>query len=209
MVDDSGDRFLVDRFIPIEGQPIRRMPRGVKVAGPMYEETTDMDSSGADSAFRDDNWATQAQLNRIDQDTALNNDNEPSGRMIGVLFSPSGASVTLIPNSNAKSFFIDFNEDGMQSIQGTKYNFGLTGLGGDSNYPGSDNWDHRHDDDEPIVIVVPFLRVYDDDEFREFFAPEDWVTPTDTSLYESDLRQYIGENAKRIHFNSYTGVSMR
>ncbi|MCZ6837501.1 MAG: prepilin-type N-terminal cleavage/methylation domain-containing protein [Planctomycetota bacterium] len=209
MIDDSGSRFLIDRFIPIPGEPIRRMPRGIKLAGPLFAETTDVDDSAADEDFRDDNWATQAQLTAIDQNSPLDADSEPSGRMIGVLFNPTGGVVSQIPTSNAIGFFIDFNEDGMQSLQGLKYNFGFPGLGGDDDFPGLNNWDHRLDDDEPIVIVVPFLAVYDDVEFREFFEPTDWVSPTNVTQYETDLRQYIGENANRIHFNSYTGVSMR
>ena len=67
-------------------------------------------------------------------------------------------------------------------------------------------------DDEPFVVIAPFLAVYDDDEARELGDTANWDDP---QIYQQDLvglpndPGYITENANRIHFNRYTGVVMR
>ncbi|MCH7604090.1 MAG: hypothetical protein IIB54_15125, partial [Planctomycetes bacterium] len=76
-------------------------------------------------------------------------------------------------------------------------------------FPGILIFEHRLDDDEPVVMIAPYLAVFDDEQFREFSDPASWTDSGGFDTYRKDLRRYLNQNANRIHFNSYTGVAMR
>lgn len=203
-VDNVNNVFL-DRFILIEDMPIRIMPKGIKVAGPMFGESTSMVTTDAD--FRDDNWATQAQLTAIDQSNHLSNNSEPAGRIIAIMFNPDGTPVSANPASGSNASFIDMNRDREQTLVNFAYDF----FTDPSEFPGEADPRHYLDDDEPVVSIVPFLAVFDDEEFRRIFDPGLWLRNVANfrDNRDEDLSLYINENANRIHFNSYTGVAMR
>ena len=202
---------VIDRFEPIEGLAVRRLPRGIKVSGPMYVESSTLITldDGTQIGDLDSYWSTQAQLPSINQQTPLDNTSEPAGRLIGVMFSPDGTTITVNAQSDATASFIDFDRDRLHRINGVTYDYSTAFDNGDFDFPGILIPEHRLDDDEPVVTIAPYLAVYDDEEFREFFDSASW---TDTAGFDNnrqDLRQYLNHNANRIHFNSYTGVAMR
>lgn len=213
----TGESFLddisidvIDRFEPIEGIAIRRLPRGIKVAGPMYlESTAFLDVNGAQAGDLDSYWSTQAQLAGINQLSPLDNTSEPAGRLIGIMFNPDGTTVSVNAQSDASASFIDFDRDRLHRIEGSTYDYNIVFDTGDNDFPGSLIFAHRLDDDEPVVMIAPYLAVFDDEQFREFFEPSTWTDAAGFDNYRQDLRQYLNQNANRIHFNSYTGVAMR
>ena len=82
-----------------------------------------------------------------------------------------------------------------------------------NSFPGGPVYAHFLTGDETIVIVVPYLAVFDDQVARDG-RTNDWTTRPG---YEADLTGdgslanpgYITLNADRIHFNRYTGVVMK
>lgn len=200
---------IIDRFEPIEGVAIRRLPRGIKVAGPMYLESNSfIDVNGSQAGDLDSFWSTQAQLSAINQLSPLDNTSEPAGRLIGVMFNPDGTTISVNAQSDASASFIDFDRDSMQRIQSFTYDFNTNPLNANEN-PGAEVVAHFLDDDEPVVMIAPYLAVYDDEQLREFSEPTTWTGAAGFDAYRQDLRSYLNQNANRIHFNSYTGVAMR
>lgn len=198
---------VIDRFEPIEGVAVRRLPRGIKVAGPMYaDSTTLIDVNGTQAGDLDSYWSTQAQLPSINQLNPLDNNSEPAGRLIGIMFSPDGTTISVNAQSDASASYIDFDRDSMQRIQNVTYAFTDPF---DTANPGAEIADHFLNDDEPVVMIAPYLAVFDDEQFREFFDPASWTDAAGFDNYRQDLRRYLNQNANRIHFNSYTGVAMR
>ena len=195
---------VLDRFEPIEGVAVRRLPRGIKVAGPMYAESFDFidtDGDGVnDSGNLDSFWSTQAQLPAI---------SEPAGRLIGIMFSPDGTTISVNAQSDATASYIDFDSDRLHRIEGGTYDYTTAFANGDDDFPGILIFEHRLDDDEPVVMIAPYLAVFDDEQFREFSDPTSWIDAGGFDAYRQDLRRYLNQNANRIHFNSYTGVAMR
>lgn len=207
--NDQGGYDILDRFQVIPGAPVRRLPRGIKVAGPLYAESDFSNASpDAQTEFRDDQWGTEAEFSKI---RGLSTD-EPAGRLIAVMFGPDGAVTPTNPRSSANAAYIDF-KTGSSSFDpvfldhnGASYNLSsYTGA-----YPSALALAEQYTaDDEPVVTFVPFLAVYDDEEFRELSDTTTWSGAGGLPAFESDLRLYLSENASRIHFNSYTGVALR
>jgi prepilin-type N-terminal cleavage/methylation domain-containing protein len=205
--NDVGDLDIIDRFLPIQGAPVRTMPRGVKVAGPLYVET-DLDNADPQTGFRDDQWGTQSELAKI---TGLANSEAP-GRLIGVMFSPTGAVVSSNAVSSADASYIDFDKPPTPFDPiGINHNGVFYNLSSISTAPPSapSLAEHFENDDEPVVTFAPFVAVYDDEELRELSDATSWTGGSGRAAFEADLRLYLTENASRIHFNSYTGVALR
>ena len=194
---DPGSALIFDRFVPMSDVPVRDLPQGIKVAGPSY--------GISDNAQADFVWATQTHLPAIDADNPLSLSNEVAGGLIGVMFGPDGTTITGNPRTDAVGIFVDFNNDGRQRL-----------LHEDPPIPVLE-FAQLLEDDEPIVQIVPFLAVYDDNEARQLRSgPWSRVDPT---VYQRDLvgdpddpdsfPGYITTNANRIHFNRYSGVVQR
>lgn len=186
---------LADVYLPANGfQPLKIAP-GVKVAGPVYETTSN-----------DSQWATQPDLARTMGGGAVAACSEPItySRMIGVLFGPDGGRITRNPNgatSDNKSF-IDFNRvDSNGDGDPQDCHFGTCANGNFQIF-----WLQDHLDDESNITLVPFLAVYDDRVARERRL-SDW---TNDEAMIRDLvgpQGYIATSSDRIHFNRYTGVA--
>ena len=186
--------LILDRFVPIPDAPVRSLPAGIKVAAPSYlfEE--------------DDVWATQSHLPAIDV-----NDEVP-GVVLGVMYGPDGTSITGNPQSDASLTWVDFFVDPDTGPPDPTL-LPRMRWGGDGTWydlaAAPRVFYQDFVDDEPFVVIAPFLAVYDDDEARELGDTNNW---DDTQVYQEDLvgvTGYITENANRIHFNRYTGVVMR
>ncbi len=188
---------LVDRFVPMTDVPVRSLPKGIKVAGPSY--------GNPNYANPDFVWTTQTHLPGIDASNPISMSSEVGGGMIGVMFGPDGTTITGNPRTDAAGIFVDFNNDRQQQwLDVNHVNPVLQFV----------QWLKN---DEPIVQIVPFLAVYDDDEARKLQSGP-W-TQADPTVYLQDLvgdpdfpadfPGYITKNANRIHFNRYSGVVMR
>ena len=102
---------VVDRFVPIPGIPSRQMPRGIKVAGPLYADSATITSvSGVNAGDSDSFWATQAHLpaivKRDDTNSPVPNP-EAAGRILAVMFSSDGSIVDSNAQSDSTLSFID------------------------------------------------------------------------------------------------------
>ena len=106
---------VVDRFVPIPGIPVRQLPRGIKVAGPLYAESaTIIAVNGANAGDRDSFWATQAHLPAIiirDGNNTLLPNREAAGRILAVMFSADGSIVDANAESDSTLSYIDFDRN--------------------------------------------------------------------------------------------------
>ncbi len=88
--------------------------------------------------------------------------------------------------------------------------------------PSADLWDdderlpmcQRVEKDEPIVLVAPYLAIYDDRDAREELDPQRWLDTGANTLRRAaaarrgfDMSTFIDENARQLHFNPNTGVA--
>ncbi len=195
--------LVVDRFVPIPDAPVRTLPAGIKVAAPAYSDPTAADHV----------WATQSHL------LATANGEIP-GVVFGVMYAPDGTTISGNPQSDASliwvDFFVDPDTGPLDPLADPKMR-----LGGDGTWYDLDAaprvFGQVFGDDEPFVVIAPFLAVYDDDAARELGRVDQW---NDEQVYQADLvgvpadpnptiPSYITANAKRIHFNRYTGVVMK
>ncbi|MGI9013010.1 MAG: pilus assembly FimT family protein [Phycisphaerales bacterium] len=139
--------------------------------------------AGPSYATNQDNiWITQPQFPQAA------NGVEATGWQIGVLFGADGSLLTSIPESDSSYSFFDLNGDRVWDVD-------------------LDVSFYDSDSEEPNILWVPYLSVYDDDEAREYSpnGDTDWNNQT---TRDNDLRLYINEFGRRIHFNRYTGVVM-
>ena len=72
----------------------------------------------------------------------------------------------------------------------------------------------RAEGDEPLVLVAPYLAVYDDRDAREELDATRWLDAGTSPLRRQaasrradDLSGFIDENARQLHFNPNTGVA--
>ncbi len=198
--------IVIDRFVETDEVDRRSLPMGIKVAGPQYE----IDIFGvAGSVERDQVWVTQSHLPAIDQTSPLGPPNEVPGGIVGVMYAPDGTTITQNPRGDSTGVFIDFNNDQSQTLHDATHGQ----LDYESGNSPDDPYPHFLNNDEPVIVVVPYLAVYDDVDARDG-RTNDWTT---WPGYEADLigdgtpanPGYITLNADRIHFNRYTGVVMK
>ena len=198
---------VIDRFMPIPTAPVRTLPRGIKVAAPFY-------ARGDDAV-----WATQSHL------PATAAFNEVAGVIFGVMYGPDGVTLSNNAHSDSDLLWVDFNFDPTALNGPFILNGGTNFLPHGFLSPPEPNadlsdptfYEQNFNDDEPFVVIAPFLAVYDDDAARELGRVDQWNT---LLFYQEDLvgvpndpnptiPSYITANAKRIHFNRYTGVVMK
>jgi prepilin-type N-terminal cleavage/methylation domain-containing protein len=66
-----------------------------------------------------------------------------------------------------------------------------------------------HDDDEPFVVITPYLAVFDDRDAREELDQGAWINTRQGAAYRGrDLTKFIDETGRVLHFNRYTGVAL-
>ncbi len=189
---------VVDRFVPVPGVNVRRLPNGIGVAGPQY--------GGA----MDHIWQTCSYFPGITT-------GEPAGALLGIMFTSDGTIAMRNAVSDSQRIYLDVNQDAMQQQDGEPF----SNTGNSSNYP--DNNDYcdlglgpsgnvlaqyfcqQRPDDEPYLTLVPYLSVFDDALARDQMTLN-WTSGQDRNLAYTS---FIDQNADRIHFNRYTGVVMR
>jgi prepilin-type N-terminal cleavage/methylation domain-containing protein len=211
-VGNASNLRAIDRFAPMTDVAPRRLPAGISIAAPLYH------SSASDSMW-DDVWGFASYLPTTvpgDQPTR-----EPPGRVFAVIYSPDGRVLMRNPTSNSFRMFVDFNDDGLQQISAcTVCNYdGQQGVLNYTNPPIIPNpfpggmfnvqmMFQRTSADEPYVTAVPFLAVYNEDNFRSTYSPIDWDNDN-WQLKHDQLTEFVNEHGERIHFNRYTGVVLR
>lgn len=216
----------IDRFAPIPGIPPRRLPAGVKIAGPYY------------TAGSDEQWVTNSHLPLINQSGQFAGDGEAPGRLLGVMYSPDGRVITSNAHTDSYRSWVDFDNDGIQRwgpIQSEWTNYSMPPVNMCNNnltepvnlnppYCIGLRWQQRLEHDEPYINFMPFLAIFDDDVLREVADVTRWKTDASNG-YDArrwDYSVYIGGYpigqfdprlprgvADRIHFNQYTGVVMK
>jgi hypothetical protein len=191
----SGEGWVIDRFIPLKDVPVRSLPRGVKVACPLY------------GTSEDDLWVTQTHLPAIDQSNPICATCEEPGQLVAVMYAPDGTTITRNPRSDPNFTWIDFAYDPDPSIVPT-----LRWRGDE--YPPDDSsldpsfFSMYLEDDECFVNIAPYVAVYDDEEAREQ-RRQDWTTPEGYEELTGRVPDgYIATKGRRVHFNRYTGVVM-
>ncbi len=190
--------LIAEEFLPVDGLPVRRLPPGIKVAGPFT------DYSQPQYGSSDDIWITQPEFS-----------NSENGSMLVVRFGPDGGVQTRNPALPANitptaatdtayaSLWVDVDRDGLVDI-------GTTGGSSNGRF-----FDFDELGDEPVGDVVEFLAIFDDRDARERYNIAAWnpATGGGTNAAEDarrdDLTEYIDQFADRIHFNRYTGVAGR
>src|SRR5262245_23234935 len=100
---------IVDIFAPIPRTATRRMPTGLKVAGPGY---------GSDDDFL---WETQSHLPSIMQTGPDAGSGEAPGELLAVMYASNGTVITRNPVTDSARAFVDFNNDGLQQMLSTDY----------------------------------------------------------------------------------------
>ncbi len=200
---------LVDRFLPIETVAARELPKGIAVAGPHYDTN------------RNDLWVASSNL-------IFNRTGEMAGAILAVMFGPDGTMIRDNPRTDAVQSWVDFNARSDFSQYGavrqrrngsdfwpedTILNdaaFVTCDMGIDVHPTQGGNitqyFCHFNEDDEPYVIPVPFLAVFNEDEVRELYDTSGWNVGVDKL---EDLSDYLNTNADPIYFNRYTGVVMK
>ena len=210
------DGVLLERFTPRPETSVRRLPNGIKVAGPFL---------GSFGENLEDVWVTQSHFPNINPETG---DGEQSGQLLAVMFAGDGTVVTRNAVLDGNLAFADFNNNGLLDYGGAEYAI-LNGNAPSAFSSGAGSFQQLREDDESTLAFVTYVAVYDDDAARAAGDPSEWTAvgnhgqlgPDDG--YYDDLvaplpnnpdepgapLAYISRNADRIHFNRYTGVVMR
>ena len=186
----DGQKDLADRFLPVNGIKAQKLPSGIKVAGPLFEDGQDA------------NWVTQGEMPFIMQGCK---EGITYSRMIAVMFAPDGSLVTANPRASGKDTksFVDFN---LIDSNGDGDPQDCATVGGCASGNFQTFWMQDSVDDETNLTVVPFLAVYDDRTAREQKAL-DWSNDGNMAVELCGPSGFITTNGQRIHFNRYTGVA--
>ncbi len=193
---------LADVFVAVPDLQPRRLPPGIKVAGPFYA------IEGFEGLQSDFLWLTQPELRLTDPDV-VGSAQEYPGEIIGVLFDPRGRVVTSNVSSFAREAFYDEFPGDTEDSSEDGFGFRIDPRSDTTTDAPGPLFYHYHEDDEEVYIsFVPFLAVYDDDEARELKT----LSWTNRNNYEAELGGpggYISQYGERIEFNKYTGVPLR
>jgi prepilin-type N-terminal cleavage/methylation domain-containing protein len=186
----DGQKDLADRFLPVNGIKAIRLPAGIKVAGPLFEDG------------QDGNWVTQGEMPQIMQGCR---ESIVYSRMVAVMFAPDGSLVTANTRASGKDTksFVDFN---LIDSNGNGDPQDCETVGGCATSLFQTFWMQDSVDDETNLTVVPFLAVFDDRAAREQ-KTLDWSNGSNMVVELVGPSGYIATSGQRIHFNRYTGVA--
>ena len=212
----SGVTWTFDRFTPVDGWKSQSIGGGVNVAGPGY-------GTGDDEI-----WWVSSYL----PSNAVIPDNEPYGALIGVLYNPEGRVVFRNAESGADRIWVDFNNDGVQTINDTD----VVQWPWPSPLPSTRSYfDLEMPEGEPFISMTPILAVFNENEFRESIGmsgslriedvTNEWYcaelcSPWDAGCAcpDGEVDKYdrnwyytifIHKTADVIQFNRYSGVPLK
>ncbi len=226
---------VIDRFVPLPGVPTKRLPVGIKIAGPAFifdtggtQMLTDLRAAGANISTLDEAWVTSTHLPAIVQagqsGSSGPGDGEAPGDMIGVMYAADGTTISRNSHTDSNRSWVDFDNDGVQDWGGQVTDYFGAPLNLQSNctscpvnlsspYCYDWRWSQRFENDESWIDFVSYIAVFDDDRARELNDVTKWnpATGGNTACTKrmADYTTYIINNADRIHFNRYTGVALK
>lgn len=179
----EGNIWTYDRFIPVQGISIAKLPEGMNVASPGY-------STGDDSI-----WKTTSYLPAI-----TNPVTEYYGNVTAILFSPSGHVVVRNAESGADRSWVDFNNDGDQKVNDELF----VDWPWPVEMPGFDAYmELQVQDGEPMLSFTSVLVIFDEKECRQLYDVTVW---DEQQRRDDDYTSYIRENGTRVQFNPFSGV---
>ncbi len=187
----SGSIWTYDRFVPVSNLEVRTIDGGINVAGPGY------------GTGDDDQWWVCTYLPAQVSTGPVFGGLEPYGALVGVLYSPEGRVVTRNAESGSDRIWIDFNQDGVQTINESD----TVDWPWPNTLPSVGSYfDLEVQGGEPFISMTPILAVFDEVAFRDGVRTADW-----SNSYDRDVAytQYIEKNASRIQFNRYSGVPLK
>ena len=204
--------WTYDRFVPVSNLEVRTIDGGINVAGPGY-------AKGNDDLW----WVCTFLPNVREAGPIIVGNNEPFGPIIGVLYSPEGRVVTRNAESGADRIWIDFNQDGVQTIsddETIQWPWPNQVLDSDQYF------DLEVQGGEPFISITSILAVFDETALREesrevqttfteCFHQECCGITHNTSDYDGrqlcrffEYTLYIRKYSDRIQFNRYSGVPL-
>ncbi len=184
---------LEDRYVEIPGAERYLLPRGIKVAGIDYYNSTTANGGMV--------WATGPELKDVPVD-GPNNIDFAAHRwfVVGVMFAPDGTVRTRNNSNSSKSMWMDFNNNGWQELANP-----ADPNGSETN--ASKKFLALHAQDEPRLTLTMILGVYDGEEARELL-----LDPLDPASFNIDElispNGYISQNVDPLYFNRFSGVIM-
>ncbi len=186
-----GQLAIADRYTVVSGNKPLRLPVGIKVAGPLYEDG------------QDGNWVTQGEMPIIMQGCG---ESIEYSRMVAVMFAPNGSMVTRNPAASAgdSKAFVDFNLKDLTPGDNDPQDVDNANGCASGNF--QKYWMQDSVDDENNLTVVPFLAVFDDRLAREG-KTLDWSNSANMLIELLGPSGFVTTNGQRIHFNRFTGVA--
>lgn len=185
----TGQKSVADRFVPANGVQPARLPAGIKVAGPLFEDGLD------------NRWVTQAELPQlVSCQEAIT-----YYRQIAVMFAPDGSVVTRNPTASTadSKAFVDFNLTDLSPGDNDPQDVAAGGCAGSTF---ERFWMQDDVNDECNLTLVPYLAVFDDRLARER-RTLDWSSDGNMLQELVGPNGWIATYSDRIHFNRYTGVA--
>ena len=180
--------WTYDRFTPMVGLQIRTIEGGVNVAGPGYG-----------IPGNDHIWWVSTYLPALVT-------GESAGSLIGILYNPEGRVVVRNAESGADRIWVDFNNDGDQTISDTE----IVDWPWPSPLPGIGSYfDLEVPEGEPFISMTPILAVFNETECRSSYDISTWVDDPTDDMRDNDYTQYIDTTSDRIQFNRYSGVPLQ
>ena len=176
---------------PVVDSPAIVLPEGVKIAGPIYNQ--DFVLGGVPSY---NVWSTQGDMVAL----ATCSESPQCSQQIAVLFSAAGAFLTRPPQTSVNDafFYVDDNGNNLQDT-----NLGNCTAGNYQLY-----WLQDNIFDEPNLLFVPFLSVYDDRAARDAKA-SNWSNITSLVSELTGPSGYISQFGDKITFNRFSGLPER
>jgi len=196
-VFNSNKIWTYDRFVPIPNIKVRTLPKGIGIAGPAY-------STGDDSL-----WWVPTYLPAVSVDP----DGEAKGEMLGVLYSPEGRVVVRNAESAADRIWVDFDNDGYQTLDPDPDRDGNQDDAEVINWPDGNvvglHYAQGFDLEpggEPNVGVTLIIAVFDEAKCRSMYDPTRWF---DQDWRYIEHTEFINQFADPIQFNRYSGVPLK
>ncbi|MDI9403766.1 MAG: prepilin-type N-terminal cleavage/methylation domain-containing protein [Limnohabitans sp.] len=181
-----------ERWLPVETLASIELPDGIKVAGPMYDPPGTFGSTPAEQVY-----ATQIELPKmVNCSEAVD-----YARCVAVMFGADGQFLTRPPRGGLGDMkcFVDWDRDRAQ-----EEDTGNCATGGNFEI----FWLQDDVRDEPNLMFVPYLCVYDDKAAREL-SGGGWNNSTTMFNDLTGPNGYIAQYGDRISFNRFSGLPER
>ena len=217
------ENCMLIRYEPLPGAGPYLLPKEVMLASPVHFLMTspyEVNGFGEPDASSRTEWMSLSYLPELQ-----GGGGHAPGMVIGVTFDQAGLMHTSFTDSGSQLAFVDFNGDGAMQCGDTCFTmlpFSSNGVCADGvPEPGVDYssvfgyeqeeeegvlnlfYGMEQPEDEPYVIIAPFIALYDYDEARDLYAGDtQWSAP---AVRLTNLDEYARKNARVLYFNRFTG----